>query len=134
MTVAASDSLPLIDDYNRLDSDRAFTMIKRTGVWVMIGGEILKAIFRYPTEEQVLTREGGNAVGKTLRALMRVPELFIHRGSGVFPLNTPARVLCRPDSPDFVLGEVHYTEGAMYRVSLNHEQPTPVDTEERGWR
>ncbi len=134
MTVPVPEPLTLIDDYSRLDSDRAYTMINRTGVWVMIGGDVLKAIFRYPTEEQVLSREGGNAAGKTLRALMRIPELFIHRGSGIYPSGQPARVLCRPDSPDFVLGESFYNEGAMYRVSLNHEQPEPEDTEGRGWR
>lgn len=123
-----------IHDYGRLDSDRAFTTINRTGEWVLIAGDVLKAIYRYPTQDQVLSREGGNAAGKTLRILMRVPELFIHQGSGIYPAGSPVRILCRPDTPDFVLGEKYYTEGAMYRVSLNHDQADPVDTEERGWQ
>lgn len=122
-----------IHDFNRLESDRAFTLINRTGVWVLIAGDVLKAIFRYPTEDQVLSREGGNASGKTLRILMRVPELFIHVGSGVYPAGSSVRILCRPDSPDFVMGDKYYTEGAMYRVSLNHAQEKPVDTKGRGW-
>ena len=122
-----------IHDFNRLDSDRAYTLINRTGAWVLIAGDVLKAIYRYPTEEQVLSREGGNAVGKTLRILLRTPELFIHNGSGVYPSGSPVRVLCRPGSPDFILGEKHYNEGAMYRVGLNHAQEAPIDTESRKW-
>lgn len=134
MTVAAPELLPVIADYTCLDADRVYTLIHRVGSWLLIGGEITKGIFRYPTEEQVLAREGGATSGKTLRLLMRVPELFLHRDSVICEPGTPVRILCRPDSPDFVMGELFYTEGAMYRVSLHHAQPDPVDTGGRGWR
>lgn len=123
----------MILDYRQMDSTRAQTLIERLGNWLLINGVLVKGIFRYPTAEQIMVREGQAAAGKTLRTLMRFPEVFLHRRSGQFRAGHPLRVLCRPETPDFILGELEYHEGALYRIALTEAQTAPTDTAGRKW-
>lgn len=123
-----------ITEYGQLSAERAQTLIQRLGDWVLVNGVLTKAIFSYPTETQVLSRQGGNASGETMKALLRQPAVYLHRQSGDFQREQPLRVLCKPESPDFWLGEFFYNEGAMYKVLLVEQQSDPVDTKERKWR
>lgn len=124
----------MIIDYRQLDDSRATTLIQRLGDWLLINGEVVKGIWSYPTQEQVLLREGKPAQGKSMRALLRLPEVFLHRDSGQFSVGHPLRVLCRPESPDFVLSEFEYSDGHLYRVVLSEAQSAPVDTAGRKWQ
>jgi hypothetical protein len=124
----------MITHYRQLDSNRASRLIERFGNWLLLDGELLKGIFRYPTAEQVMLREGVSAGGKTMRSLMRYPELLLHRASGAFRAGQTLRVLCRPETPDFLLGEFEYGESALYRITLTEAQAAPTDTAGRKWR
>lgn len=124
----------MIIDYRQLDDTRARRLIDRLGNWLLVNGDLVKGIFRYPTEEQVLAREGNPSKGKSLRALIRFPEVFLHRADGTFLPNAPLRVLCHPESPDFTLSEFSYESGAMYRITLTECKTAVADTEGRAWR
>lgn len=119
--------------YHQLDHDRAQRLIDRLGVWLLVAGELTKGVYRYPTAEESLSRESKSSAGKSLRALIRTPEVLLHKAAGTFTAGAPLRVLCNPASPDFVLSEFEYHQGAMYRVTLTEAQTAPTDTAGRKW-
>ena len=132
MTDIADDSFIL--NWRYLENEAALTEMETFGETVQIGDVTTLAVYKYPTKEEVLLREGGKVSNETMMAKMRIPELSIHKASGHFPVGTPVKVLCRLGSPEFVVGELYFTEGSLYRMVLHHVQPAPVDTKGRGWQ
>lgn len=120
--------------YKDLSDGKARVIIKRFGELCLIRGEFVLGVFVYPTEQQVLVRSGGSITGSSLKAQMRIPELYLHKLAGEFTKNDPVRILCRRDSPNFVMDEFDYNEGWIYRVSLVEDQEKPVDTAGTGWQ
>lgn len=123
-----------VTHYWALSNKQAESVLNHFSEPVMIEGDVYKAIYSYPTKQLALLRSGDSSSASSMEALMRTPELYLHKKAGVFKKGSKVRVLCRPDSPNFVMNEFHYTEGWIYRVTLVEEQPKPTDTDRREWR
>lgn len=121
-------------NYRGLSDSKARLIIKRFGEPIEIDGVSSVGIFDYPTEDQIIKRSGDSNSASLIRQKMRIPEIHLHKVSGLFVKGQEVKLVGRPAAPVFWLSDPEYNEDWIYRVELIETQPDPVDSKGRKWR